>query len=97
MQSICARRPGRRRVSPNAAYRHFRNQAALSDAVRSACISQVAAAIEEQMSKTRLGRDPQVFARKSLRAVGMGYLEFAMSEPGDISHGFLSSAAGSFP
>ncbi len=69
-------------VSPNAAYRHFTNQAALLDAVRSACISQVAAAIEEEMSKTRLGRDPQMFARKSLRAVGLGYLGFAMREPG---------------
>jgi AcrR family transcriptional regulator len=69
-------------VSPNAAYRHFASQAALLDAVRSACISRVAASIEEQMSTTRLGRDPQVFARKSLRAVGMGYLGFAMREPG---------------
>jgi AcrR family transcriptional regulator len=69
-------------VSPNAAYRHFASQAALLDAVRSACISRVAAAIEEEMSKIRLGRDPQVFARKSLRAVGMGYLGFAMREPG---------------
>ncbi len=69
-------------VSPNAAYRHFANQAALLEAVRSACISQVAAAIEEEMKKCRPGRDPQVFARKSLRAVGIGYLGFAMREPG---------------
>ncbi len=69
-------------VSPNAAYRHFANQAALLDAVRSVCLSRLAAAIEEEMSKTGLGRDPQVFARKSLRAVGMGYLGFAMREPG---------------
>ncbi|WP_213807151.1 TetR/AcrR family transcriptional regulator [Granulicella sp. dw_53] len=69
-------------VSPNAAYRHFANQAALLDAVRSACISRVAAAIEEEMSKPRVARDPQMFARKSLRAVGMGYLGFAMREPG---------------
>src|SRR5260370_3650685 len=64
-------------VSPNAAYRHFANQAALLDAVRSACISQVAAAIEEEMKKHRAGGDPRAFARKSLRAVGMGYLGFA--------------------
>jgi AcrR family transcriptional regulator len=69
-------------VSPNAAYRHFANQAAMLDAVRSACISRVAAAIEEEMKKIGPGRDPQVFARKSLRAVGMGYLGFAMTEPG---------------
>lgn len=69
-------------VSPNAAYRHFANQADLLDAVRSACISQLAAAIEGEMEKCRTGRDAQVFARKSLRAVGMGYLGFAMREPG---------------
>lgn len=69
-------------VSPNAAYRHFANQAELLDAVRSACFSQLAAAIEAEMKKCRPGRDPQAFARKSLRAVGMGYLGFAMREPG---------------
>ncbi len=69
-------------VSPNAAYRHFANQSALLDGVRSACISQLAAAIEDEMKKCRPGRDPQAFARKSLRAVGMGYLGFAMKEPG---------------
>src|ERR1700761_1479687 len=69
-------------VSPNAAYRHFAGQAELLDAVRAACLSRVAAAIEEEMKKNRPGRDPQVYARKSLRAVGMGYLGFAMREPG---------------
>src|SRR4051812_49263129 len=69
-------------VSPNAAYRHFANQSALLEGVRSACISQLAAAIEDEMKKCRPGRDPQAFARKSLRAVGMAYLGFAMREPG---------------
>src|SRR5580693_262965 len=69
-------------VSPNAAYRHFANQAELLDAVRSACLSRVAAAIEDEMKKCRLGRDPQAFARRSLRAVGIGYLGFALREPG---------------
>jgi AcrR family transcriptional regulator len=69
-------------VSPNAAYRHFSNQAELLDAVRSACLSQLAAAIEEEMKKYRPGRNAQAFSRKSLRAVGMGYLGFAMREPG---------------
>jgi AcrR family transcriptional regulator len=69
-------------VSPNAAYRHFANQAALLDGVRSACLSLLAAAIENELKQCRPGRDPQAFARKSLRAVGMGYLGFAMKEPG---------------
>jgi AcrR family transcriptional regulator len=69
-------------VSPNAAYRHFANQAELLSAVRSACISRIAEAIEDEMKKHKAGRDPQAFARKSLRAVGIGYLGFAMREPG---------------
>lgn len=69
-------------VSPNAAYRHFASQADLLDAVRSACLSRVAAAIEDELRKCRPGRDAQAFARKSLRAVGLGYLGFAMREPG---------------
>lgn len=69
-------------VSPNAAYRHFAGQAELLDAVRSACLSRLAAAIEDEMKKHRPGHDLQVFARKSLRAVGIGYLGFAMKEPG---------------
>src|ERR1700742_4343872 len=55
-------------VSPNAAYRHFAGQAELLDAVRSACLSPLAAAIEEELKKHRPGRDPSTFARKSLRA-----------------------------
>src|ERR1700723_2756013 len=78
-------------VSPNAAYRHFAGQAELLDAVRSACLSRVAAAIEDQMKKCRPGRDPQTFARKSLRAVGMGYLGFAMREPGMFRAAFSTS------
>lgn len=69
-------------VSPNAAYRHFANQPALLDAVRSSCLSRLAEAIEDELKKCRLGLDPQAFARKSLRAVGIGYLRFAMTEPG---------------
>lgn len=69
-------------VSPNAAYRHFANQSALLDAVRSACISRLALAIEKEMKKCRPGRDHKTFARKSLRAVGLGYLGFALKEPG---------------
>jgi len=69
-------------VAPNAAYRHFAGQAELLDAVRSACLSRVAAAIEDEMKKHKAGRNPQAFARKSLHAVGMGYLGFAMKEPG---------------
>jgi AcrR family transcriptional regulator len=69
-------------VSPNAAYRHFASQTELLTAVRSACLSRVAASIEDELKRCQPGRDPKIFARKSLRAVGMGYLGFATREPG---------------
>src|SRR3982074_1944084 len=58
--------------SPNAAYRHFAGQAELLDAVRSACLSRLAAAIEDEMKKCRPGRDPQAFARRSRGAARLG-------------------------
>jgi AcrR family transcriptional regulator len=75
-------------VSPNAAYRHFASQAALLDAVRSACISHLAAAIEKELGAIGRSRNAKLFARKSLRAVGMAYLRFAMSEPGKFRTAF---------
>src|SRR4051794_41042643 len=69
-------------VAPNAADRHFSSQAALLDAVRSACISRIASAVEMGMARPKPGRDSKLYARRSLRAVGMGYLGFALKEPG---------------
>jgi AcrR family transcriptional regulator len=69
-------------VVPNAAYRHFSNQAELLAAVRSACIASLAVAIEAELQALRPGKDPAAFARRSLRAVGHGYMAFALSEPG---------------
>lgn len=80
-------------VSPNAAYRHFANQAALLDAVRSACLSRLASAIEQELKRYRPGRNPQAFARKSLRAVGMGYLGFALRESGMFRTAFSAPPA----
>jgi AcrR family transcriptional regulator len=67
MPLFSAKRPRQAGVSPNAAYRHFASQAELLDAVRSACLSRVAAAIEDEMRKCRPRRDLQAFALKSLR------------------------------
>jgi len=69
-------------VVPNAAYRHFANQNDLLAAVRSACIASLAVAIEQEMNSIRPGKDAASYARRSLRAVGTGYLTFALREPG---------------
>ena len=69
-------------VVPNAAYRHFHNQAELLAAVRSASISALAVAIETELNTVRPGKDAASFARRSLRAVGKAYMDFALREPG---------------
>jgi AcrR family transcriptional regulator len=69
-------------VVPNAAYRHFGNQAELLTSVRSACISMLAVEIEAEMNKLRPGKDAASYARRSLRAVGAAYMSFALREPG---------------
>lgn len=69
-------------VVPNAAYRHFASREALLLAVRAAALSALATAMEAELDKLDGASSPADHARASLRAVGAGYLRFAMSEPG---------------
>jgi len=68
-------------VSPNAAYRHFADRDALLDAVSSAATSRLATAIDAHFDAiTHDG--PGDVARARLRAVGTGYVAFAVEHPG---------------
>lgn len=60
-------------VSPNAAYRHFPNRAALLDATAAAIQQGLAAAMTEDP-------DPSPVAR--LHRIGAAYVAFALDEPG---------------
>jgi AcrR family transcriptional regulator len=66
-------------VVPNAAYRHFASRDALLLAVRAASLSALAVSMEKELARARTQPD---FARASLRAIGAGYLRFALKEPG---------------
>ena len=68
-------------VSPNAAYRHFADREALLTAVSDECLAQLAAAIERLFDGIPGGTDEAV-ARAQLRAVGTGYVAFALGEVG---------------
>ena len=82
-QAVVLREATRRAgVVPNAAYRHFKNRAELFDAVRAAALRAVAIAMERRIAALGPERDGIAYARAMLRAVGMGYLEFARSETG---------------
>ncbi|MCU1442737.1 MAG: TetR family transcriptional regulator [Cryobacterium sp.] len=69
-------------VAPNAAYRHFADHRALLDAVCSACLAKVADAIDSEQAQVSAVADRLDRARQLLRAVGVGYLRFALAEPG---------------
>jgi AcrR family transcriptional regulator len=69
-------------VVPNAAYRHFSNRDDLLAAVRAEALSQLAVVMQTELAKVRKGMPAAELARANLRAVGVGYLRFAQSEPG---------------
>ena len=82
-QAVVLREATRRAgVAPNAAYRHFSSHGDLMAAVRAAALSSLAVAIEAEMDGIRRGKSPAQRARATLRAVGTGYLKFALTEPG---------------
>ncbi|MFE1591987.1 TetR/AcrR family transcriptional regulator [Nocardia sp. NPDC058705] len=66
-------------VTPNAAYRHFPDRQALLRAVSAAIESRMAAAMV---------RSPTA-PRASLRSVGLGYIGFALTEPGWFAVAFF--------
>lgn len=73
-----ARRVG---VSPTAAYRHFAGQAELLHAVKELGQERLAQAMEADGRTDSAAGGPQA-AEARMRAVGHGYLSFALAEPG---------------
>ncbi|CAJ1509941.1 TetR/AcrR family transcriptional regulator [[Mycobacterium] holstebronense] len=75
-------------VSPNAAYRHFADREALLRAVAIAIGDRMAARMLPPVSRRGT---PQHRARNQLRAVGLGYIGFALDEPGWFTVAFFGS------
>jgi AcrR family transcriptional regulator len=69
-------------VVPNAAYRHFASRMDLLLAVRMAALSRLARSMETELGAVSPGLGPVELARASLRAVGIGYLRFALAQTG---------------
>ena len=69
-------------VAPNAAYRHFSSHGDLLQAVRAAALASLAQAIEAEIALIPRSKSAEHVARAMLRAVGTGYLKFALSETG---------------
>jgi AcrR family transcriptional regulator len=69
-------------VVPNAAYRHFASRMELLQAVRMTALSRLALSMEAQLDALSSALRPAELARASLRAIGLGYLHFALTETG---------------
>jgi AcrR family transcriptional regulator len=69
-------------VVPNAAYRHFASRQDLLQAVRAAALSGLAMAMETELATLPANASAAERARGSLRAVGAGYLRYALAETG---------------
>jgi AcrR family transcriptional regulator len=69
-------------VVPNAAYRHFASRMELLQAVRLTALSRLALSMESELGALSSALGPAELARASLRAVGLGYLHFALTETG---------------
>jgi AcrR family transcriptional regulator len=69
-------------VFPNAAYRHFASRLELLGAVRVAALSRLALSMESELDAASAALGPAELARASLRAIGLGYLHFALTETG---------------
>lgn len=80
-----ARRVG---VSPNAAYRHFRALPELIDAVALEALAALARSMEAELARCRPTGNAGTDALSRLGAVGRGYVQFALSEPGLFSAAF---------
>jgi AcrR family transcriptional regulator len=82
-------------VVPNAAYRHFASRAELLAAVRAEAFAAAARSMEQALSalsepSPRAGAERMAaYARETVRAVGTGYLRFALAEPGLFRTAFL--------
>lgn len=75
-------------VSPNASYRHFADREALLGAVAIAIQHRMAARMQSS-TRRRGSSPPQAVDR--LRAVGLGYIKFALDEPGWFSVAFFGA------
>jgi len=69
-------------VSPTAAYRHFANYDDLLHAVKERALADLAERMEAEISATPASADPVADALRRFRAIGLGYVRYALTEPG---------------
>jgi AcrR family transcriptional regulator len=69
-------------VTPTAAYRHFSGHDGLLAAAKGECIGRMSAAMRKRLDELPDQADPIESAVGRLEAIGRGYVDFALAEPG---------------
>nr|WP_277349719.1 TetR/AcrR family transcriptional regulator [Planosporangium thailandense] len=69
-------------VSATAAYRHFEGRGELIHAVKELALTELAARMQDELATSEPVPDPPAEALRRLRALGTGYIRFALAEPG---------------
>ena len=69
-------------VTPTAAYRHFAGHDGLLAAAKDECIGRMSAAMRKRLDELPEQPDPLESAIGRLEAIGRGYVDFALAEPG---------------
>jgi AcrR family transcriptional regulator len=79
-------------VTPTAAYRHFTGHQSLLEAVRSATLARMCAAMRKRLASLPDQPDPVEAAFARLQALGQGYVDYALAEPGLFRTAFYDGA-----
>jgi AcrR family transcriptional regulator len=69
-------------VSATAAYRHFSSREDLIHAVKDCALGELAERMQQELSRVPGGGDEVARLRARLRALGAGYIGFALDQPG---------------
>jgi AcrR family transcriptional regulator len=77
-------------VSHNAAYRHFADREELLAATADVGMARLEEAMRAQVACVRT-KEPREAARQRMRAVGRGYVQFALAEPGLFETAFTGA------
>ena len=78
-------------VSATAAYRHFAGHGDLVHAVKEHAQQRLTASMEAELAKSEPRPDARGEALRRIRAIGYGYLRFALAEPGLFRTAFCRS------
>jgi AcrR family transcriptional regulator len=81
-------------VTPTAAYRHFTGHEGLLEAAKYASLARMSKAMRKRLAAVPAEPDPVEAAIGRLEAIGFGYVDFALAEPGLFRTAFCRGAAG---